>query len=397
MRRRRSTRARVARSPRPGWPPRTSSRSSASRSSGSSSGWPKLEADESKSAAEADGEEDRDEEDPDHEEADDGEEGRREAPSPAPGRSDRRRPGPRLERLLGGNAQAQRPRHDLEARRRRSRLLAVELDRERLVRVDADALRRGGAPPSGEGGACPGRSSAASRTRSAFVTSPISRTSKRPSSGSASGVMLHSAPQVPAVGDDHLVHRPARCSPSTCDPHLGVLPPREHRERRPEVRRLPAERLRRRRSRASRPRRSSRRRRRSRTRLRRLARPGAVTRRGPRRSPASRRREATAIAVVELRRDAERADEVDPGAAGDDGELDAARPDEEPVDDLVDRAVAADGDDEPRARLGRLPGELARDARAARRRARRPRARAPPRGGRAPASAGRSPRSPRRG
>ena len=57
-----------------------------------------------------------------HDEADDE---RQAKPKPKPG--------------SGGDAQPQRPRHDLEAHRRRPGLLAVELDRQRLGRLDLDA------------------------------------------------------------------------------------------------------------------------------------------------------------------------------------------------------------------------------------------------------------------
>ena len=63
--------------------------------------------------------------------------------------------------------------------------------------------------------------------------------------GARLGAHLHPAPEVAAVGDDHLVHPSGALLAVDLHAHLRVLPPREHRERRPEVRRLPAECLRR--------------------------------------------------------------------------------------------------------------------------------------------------------
>ena len=63
--------------------------------------------------------------------------------------------------------------------------------------------------------------------------------------------------------------------------------------------------------------------------------------------------------VLELPRDPVRTDEVPAGAAGDDRELDLEPGD--PVRDLVDSAVAADGDEQVglARRLAGEPGELA--------------------------------------
>jgi hypothetical protein len=62
-------------------------------------------------------------------------------------------------------------------------------------------------------------------------------------------------------------------------------------------------------------------------------------------------------------RDAVGAHEVATGSAWKDRELDV-RPPGDSVDDLVDRAVPADGDEQLRADVGRLPRELGQLARA---------------------------------
>ena len=94
-----------------------------------------------------------------------------------------------------GHAQAQRPRQDFEADGRRPGLLAVELDGQRHVGVDARRPRRAAAPPSGAAGASRGRSSAACSARSVFVMSPMRSASSRPSSGSASGQIFMPPPK----------------------------------------------------------------------------------------------------------------------------------------------------------------------------------------------------------
>ena len=76
---------------------------------------------------------------------------------------------------------------------------------------------------------CRCRASAPSSTKSSFVTSPISTTSKRPSSGTRVGCELHPAAVPAAVGDDHVVHRPAALVVVERHGHLGVLPARRTR------------------------------------------------------------------------------------------------------------------------------------------------------------------------
>ncbi len=95
-------------------------------------------------------------------------------------------------------------------------------------------------------------------------------------------------------------------------------------------------------------------------------------RRGRGRSSRARPSSATRTASSGFDRDAEGADEVAPGAARDDASSTPSAPGE-PVDDLVDRAVAADGDEQRRAAFDGVARQLASGARAARRRARRPR------------------------
>ena len=56
-------------------------------------------------------------------------------------------------------------------------------------------------------------------------------------------------------------------------------------------------------------------------------------------------------------RDVERADEVSAGASVDDGELDAVEP-RDAVDDLIDRAIPADGDEQARTSGGSVSGEV---------------------------------------
>ena len=68
--------------------------------------------------------------------------------------------------------------------------------------------------------------------------------------------------------------------------------------------------------------------------------------------------ERDANCVLELRGNAERADEVAAGASGDDGELGTLGT-HEPVDDVVHRPVAAHGDEQVRTVLRRRARELA--------------------------------------
>jgi hypothetical protein len=61
--------------------------------------------------------------------------------------------------------------------------------------------------------------------------------------------------------------------------------------------------------------------------------------------------------LFEAAGDAVGADEIPAGAAGNHRQLDAVAPGD-PVDDLVDGAVAPDDDEQARAAAGRLPGKL---------------------------------------
>ena len=118
-----------------------------------------------------------------------------------------RRPAPLGAAAHLGHADAQRAGHDLEARRRRPDLLAVELDRQRLGRVDVDACAAHAPRPSDARRAGPCRASATSSRSRACATSPISTTSNRPSSGERVRRELHPAAVPEAVRDDHVVHR----------------------------------------------------------------------------------------------------------------------------------------------------------------------------------------------
>ena len=189
-----------------------------------------------------------------------------------------------------------------------------------------------------------------------MVRSPIRRTSKSPSSGSASGADLHPAAEVAAVRDDDVVHPSAPLLAVDGHPHLVVAPAREDGHRGPEVRGLPTERLR--------------------ALVRalgdRAAHPGArdvgeeglavapvpaavprpaeVDHAGP---PA----QSDLDGRFEASRDAVGADEVPARAARDHRQLDVLAPGD-PVHDLVDGAVAADDDEQARAAVGRRPREL---------------------------------------
>ena len=223
-------------------------------------------------------------------------------------------------------------------------------------------------------------------SRSRFVRSPIVRTSKRPSSGSASGQIFMPPPKQRPFATTTSCIRPPRISSSTESADLRVLPAREDGDRRPEVRDLAAERLRRLRSPAPRSRRSCRRSRRWRSTTRRRCRPRRGRGRGRGRSSRARPSTRDVDRAVELVRNAVRADEVPAGAARDDGDLGLLEV-VDPVRDLVDRAVAADDDEQLRAAERGLAARGRRGGRAPRRRACRPRARASPRGARSPASA----------
>ena len=104
-------------------------------------------------------------------------------------------------------------------------LLALELDRQLLGRVDLDARRCARPPPSGARRACPCRSSARSSGSRPCRRRRSGRRRTAPSSGGASGRELHPAAVPDAVRDDHVVHPPAplaaveaapspRCSPT---------------------------------------------------------------------------------------------------------------------------------------------------------------------------------------
>ena len=192
--------------------------------------------------------------------------------------------------------------------------------------------------------------------------------------------------------------RPGARSPSTVTRDLGVLPAGEHGERRPEVRGLAAERLRRRRSRAARPRRSCPRPRCWRTRrlLRRRPRRGRSTR------PASIVRAAPPVAARRRRPPSSPAgcpyvrDEVPAGAARDDRELDAVAP-TIPFTTSFTVPSPPTTTSSGRAVVGGLRARARRGGPGAPRSVRRPARPAPAARARAPASACRSPRSPEAG
>ena len=226
-------------------------------------------------------------------------------------------------------------------------------------------------------------------TKSRFVTSPISSTSKRPSSGCASGASHMRAAVVLAVRDDDVVH--ARLAPLAVvelDGDDGVLPLEEDADERVEERRLAAHRL----GHAVRPLRHRR------------AHPDAADVRvvalrvgavpGAVRDAADVDDSHDAVArdrdrVLELRRDPVRAAEVHAGAERDDRQLGRRAGAHESVHHLVHRPVAARRDDRASRRRRRRAPPARSGGRAARRRASRPPARGAPRGSRAPASASR--------
>ncbi len=135
-------------------------------------------------------------------------------------------------------------RDDLEPRRRRPRLLAVELDRHGDVALDETARPRRSSP-FGWGRCVPRYVFGIVTTRSRFVRSPIVRTSNSPSSGSASGQIFMPPPKYRPFATTTSIIVPARSASSTCEPDRRRLPAREHGERRQQVGRLPAEHLRR--------------------------------------------------------------------------------------------------------------------------------------------------------
>ena len=167
-----------------------------------------------------------------------------------------------------------------------------------------------------------------------------------------------------AVCDDDVVHAPAPLADAV-EPHghLGVLPLEEDSRQRIEERRLPAERLRHPvralGDRAAHPDRADV----DEPPLRVVAAPGAVTDE----SGVDRARgtaECEPDGVVELRRDPVRPSEVHAGAERDRRQIDVASGDA--VHDLVQRPVAADGDDERRAGVHSLLRELDQAVRALR-------------------------------
>ena len=210
-------------------------------------------------------------------------------------------------------------------------------------------------------------------TKSSFVTSPISTTSNSPSSGCASGASFIPPPCQRPFATITSCIRPAALAAVERDRHLGVLPGRRTRgrarSRTSRGRRAPSTSS----SPAGRPRRSSRPSRRSR-------RSGSPRRRRPGRRPGRGRRRAavpssaTRDRVVELA-SGSRACARSPGPVPFGSTAISAPVPASAVDDLVQRPVAADDDDQL-ALAGRLARELGQVARAAPRGARRPRARA---------------------
>ena len=291
------------------------------------------------------------------------------------GRRRRREAGARApaspRRASAGHAQAQRARDELEAHRRRPGLLAVELRPAAARPSRPRRPRRAAAPPWGGGGACRGRSSASSG-RGRPWSRRRSAARRRGRRRARLGADHHPAAEVAAVGDDHLVHpaaraprrRPARGPRCCCqraktasvDQRYETLPPSAFDDSFVRLATAPL-----------------------------IPTPATLTNHA---SPGSPRPGAEADAagvdlarcaverdldgVVELRRDAVGADEVDAGAARDHRQLGAAGADEA-RGDLVDGAVAADGDDQVGACRGRLRARARAGAPGARRTARRPR------------------------
>ena len=170
------------------------------------------------------------------------------------------------------------------------------------------------------------------------------------------GTDLHPAAEVAAVGDDHVVHRRLAPFSADLDGDAPGPPAREHGERGPRVGDLAAERLRRL--------------------VRSLgdgaAHPRARDVREPAHALAAGPRAVGDAAEVErarlprerdrgggggLLRDPELAHEVDAGAAREDGEIDVGPPGD-PLHRLVDRAVAADDDEQRGAAVRRVARQL---------------------------------------
>ena len=118
-------------------------------------------------------------------------------------------------RQLARDPDPQRLRHDLEASGRRSRLLAVELDRQRL----AATRRVTSAPRSSSAFGCgrcvPRKIFGIVNRRSRFVRSPISSTSNAPSSRAASGQIFIPPPKYGPLATTTSCMRAWRFSPST--------------------------------------------------------------------------------------------------------------------------------------------------------------------------------------
>ena len=221
--------------------------------------------------------------------------------------------------------------------------------------------------PSGARRACPCRSSAPSSGSRACRRRRSARRRTAPSSGCASGASFIPPPcQTPFATITSCI-RPRRSPPSKLHRHLGVLPLEEHAGQRIEERRLAAERLRHpvralgdgaahadradvREPALARPRRPT---------CGNETRPASIVRGVP--------VERDAHRVVELRRDPVRAPEVHARPERDRREVDVAPGDA--VHDLVQRAVAADSDDERRAAVDRLRARARSGAPAAPRRA----------------------------
>jgi len=175
------------------------------------------------------------------------------------------------------------------------------------------------------------------------------------------GADLHPAAEEPPVRDDRVEHPTRPALAVDVERELGRLPAREDGERRPQVGELAAERLRRLVG-ALAMRRSCPRCRRSRTRPRRRSRPRAV-RHATEVDRAGRPLERHAHRPLDVARDPERPHEVPAGAARHDGELRRIGEADEPFAHLVHRSVAADDDEQARAGVRRLAGELCEVAR----------------------------------
>ncbi len=169
------------------------------------------------------------------------------------------------------------------------------------------------------------------------------------------GAHHHAAPEVAAVRDDDVDHPPAADLVVDRHAELVRLPADEHRQRRPVVRHLPAERLGRL-VRASGDRAADPRARDVReVRATLGARPGPEGHE-PQVDRAHVLREHRRDGVLQPARDPVRADEVPPGAVGKHSEVEPLEVGDA-VHDLVDGAVASDDDEQCRAALHGFPRE----------------------------------------